>query len=297
MFIESAVSLYGLNLRSFVLCGFYTECVHSFCHENKKRNCILNIMPFVNFTDATAKCQFSSGENDGISIILATTYDSTTLDNFDVEGSWESSIFRDSLRLYKFWGDDTSGVSVSIVEATVTESSRHLRSDFASRRFLRALDAHVSSYNLDPLIKEIILDYMWMPDSWALSKYGSHKFGLLNNLVKLAKRIYPLSHIKAGGVVYLPTPWQFYHGIVMSKYWKELKYLYWVEYIEHVDAQSNPLVRSDMIIKESIGLCGKSVVNNLASLTSKGEKFESLSTEDLQQWRGKNDIFMKLTRK
>ena len=260
-------------------------------------NSIAQYNAFVNLTDATAKCQFSSGENEGISVILATTYDSSTLDNFDVEGTWESSIFRDSLRLYKFWGDDSSGISVSIVEATVTKSSRHLRSDFASRRFLRALDAHVSSYNLDPRIKEIILDYMWMPDSWALAKYGSRNFGLLNNLVKLAKRNYPLSHIKAGGVVYLPTPWQLYHGIVMSKYWKELKYLYCVEYIEYVDAQSNPLVRSDMIIKDAIALCGKSVVNNLVALTSKGEKIESLSTDDLQQWRGENDIFMKLTRK
>ena len=48
----------------------------------------------------------------------------------------ESSSIRDTLRLFNFWGDDSVGVAVSIVES-VHDSSKFLRSNFASRFLLR----------------------------------------------------------------------------------------------------------------------------------------------------------------
>ena len=139
--------------------------------------------------------------------------------------------------------------------------------------------------------------YINMPDSWALANYGKNKFALIQNILELSKQTYPFIHIKAGGVVYLPLPWQFYHGIVMSTHWKLLRRLYKVNYITYKDAQLHPLVRSDLVIKDTIAICGKSVDRNLELLTMKGEKFESLITGDTKHWRGKDDVFMKLTRK
>lgn len=239
------------------------------------------------------------------------TYDSTELGNgtllvgndiyfdphADAQVDYETSLFRDTLRLYNFWGDESVGIAVSVMEASVTDSPRFLRCDFTSRWFINELEAHVKEYNLAACITEIILDYMWMPDTWALTNYGKHKFGLLKNILELTKRTFPLTHIKAGGIVYLPIPWQLYHGIVMSQYWEELKELYCIEYIHYNDAQLNPLVRSDVVIKDMIESCGKSVDFNLKLMKNQGEKNESLITGDVDHWGGKDDIFMKLTRK
>ena len=206
----------------------------------------------------------------------------------------ESSCLRDTLRLFNFWGDGPVGLAVSIVES-VKESSTFLRSNFASRFFIEDLDSHVEQHNLERCITEIILDYMWMPDNWTMTNYGSHNFGLLENILILAGRNYPLSHIKVGGIVYLPIPWQFYHGIVMSDHWENLTRIFNIEYIDFKDAELNPLVRSDMTIKESIAMCGKDVEYNLELLTNKGEKISSFISCDLYHWRGSHNIFMKLT--
>ena len=170
----------------------------------------------------------------------------------------ESSVFRDKLRLSHFWGDDSVGMSVSIV-GSIKGSSKFLRSNFASRFFIDDLDSHVKQHNLGRCITEIILDYIWMPDSWTMANYGSHNFGLLNNILILAKSSYPFPHINAGGIVYLPTPWQSYHGIVMSEHWVELTRLFIVDYIDFKAAVLHPLVRSDMMIKDSIANCGKDI--------------------------------------
>ena len=206
----------------------------------------------------------------------------------------ESSVFRDTLRLSNLWGDDSVGVSVSVVES-IQESSKFLRCNFASKYFIGDLNSHVKQHNLEICITEIILDYMWMPDNWTLTNYGSHKFGLLKNILILAERNYPCSHIKAGGIVYLPIPWQFYHGIVMSDHWKNLTRIFSIDYIDFKDAGLNPLVRSDMTIKDSIAMCGKDIEHNIELLTYKGEKVASFIAEDLYHWRGTHDIFMKLT--
>lgn len=206
----------------------------------------------------------------------------------------ESSVFRDTLRLSHYWGVDSAGVSVSIVDS-VKDSPKFLRSNFASRFFINDLDFHAKQNNLERCITEIILDYIWMPDNWTLSNYGSHKFGLLKNILTLAGRNYPLSHIKAGGIVYLPTSWQFYHGIVMSEHWENLTRIFNVDYIDFNDAELHPLVRSDMMIKDSIAICGKDIEFNLELLTRQGEKVTSLITRDLNHWRGTCDIVMKLT--
>ena len=210
------------------------------------------------------------------------------------EGLCESSVFRDTLRLSHYWGDDSVGMSVSIV-GSIKGSSKFLRSNFASRFFIDDLDSHVKQHNLGRCITEIILDYIWMPDTWSMSNYGSHNFGLLNNILTLAGRIYPLSHIKPGGIVYLPTPWQFYHGIVMSEHWENLTRTFNVDYIDFNDAELHPLVKSDMKIKDLIAICGKDIEYNLELLTRQGEKVTSLITGDLNHWRGTCDIIMKLT--
>ena len=206
----------------------------------------------------------------------------------------ESSSIRDTRRLLNFWGDDSVGVAVSIVES-VHDSSKFLRSNFASRFFIRDLDSHVKQHNLDICITEVILDYIWMPDNWSLKNYGSHKFGILENLLKLAQRDAPYTHIKSGGIVYLPTPWQFYHGLVTSAHWKNLTRTFNVDYIDYKDAELHPLARSDLKIKELIITCGKDIEHNLKLLTKKGEKVTSSITEDLNYWRGDHNIFMKLT--
>ena len=226
---------------------------------------------------------------------LGMIYDLEELEETGGRVNFETPHVRDTLRLTNFWGEDSVGVAVSIMES-VRGSSCFLESDFASKWFIEDLDSHVKQYHLQGCIKEIILDYLWMPDNWAVTNYGKNKFGLLNNILILAKRSSPFSHIKAGGIVYLPTPWQFYHGIVMSDHWKELIRVFKVEFIDYSDVESNPLVRSDMMIKDQIALCGKSVDYNLELLTIQGENVKSMKTGDLEHWRGNYDVFMKLTR-
>jgi len=206
----------------------------------------------------------------------------------------ESSSSRDTLRLFNLWGDGPNGFAVSLVES-VQISSTYLRSNFASRFFIDDLDAHVKQHNLEICITEVILDYIWMPDNWSLKNYGSHNFGILKNILNLAQRQAPYAHIKSGGIVYLPTPWQFYHGLVTSAHWKNLTRTFNVDYIDYKDAELHPLARSDLKIKELIITCGKDIEHNLKLLTKKGEKVTSSITEDLNYWRGDHNIFMKLT--
>ena len=197
-------------------------------------------------------------------------------------------------------GNDSVGIAVSIVNAAVVRSPRFLRYDFTATRsggFIEALQVHVNKYQLEPSIREIFLDYLWMPDSWAVEKYGKNEFGLLSNLLELAKRISPSVHIKDGGVVILPIPWQFYHGILTSKHWGQLKLWYIVEYIAYNDAQSSALVSSDMKIKELIRRLGKDVEKGLKILREKGEPYDNVQTSELEYWSGADDIFMKLTRR
>ena len=215
----------------------------------------------------------------------------------------ESSCLRDTLRLYNLWVDGQypcspsnilSGLAVSLVES-VKDSSKFLRANFASRFFIGDLNSHVKQHDLEICITEVILDYIWMPDNWSFESYGSHNFGLLNNILKLAQSEAPYAHIKAGGIVYLPTPWQFYHGIVTSDHWNEVTRIFNVEYIDSKDATFHPLVRSDMNIQDSIAKCGKDIHHNLELLVRQGEKVTSLITGDVYHWRGTSDIFMKLT--
>ena len=200
-------------------------------------------------------------------------------------------------------GNESVGIAVSIVEADVVTSPRFLRSDFTattatrSGGFIKALQAHVNKYQLEPSIREVFLDYLWMPDSWAVKRYTKNEYGLLSNILELGKRISPSVHIKDGGVVILPIPWQFYHGIVTSKHWGQLKLWYFVDYIAYNDAQSSALVSSDMKIKELIRRLGKDVEKGLEILTEKGEPYDTLQTSELEHWSGKDDIFMKLTRR
>jgi len=206
----------------------------------------------------------------------------------------ESSSIRDTLRLYNLWGDGPNGFAVSLVES-VQISSTYLRSNFASRFFIDDLDAHVKQHNLEICITEVILDYIWMPDNWSLKNYGSHQFGILKNLLNLAQREAPYAHIKPGGIVYLPTPWQFYHGLVTSAHWSELTRIFNVDYIDHKDSNLHPLVRSDIAIQDSIAKCGKDIHHNLELLVRQGEEITSLIKSDVYHWRGTSDIFMKLT--
>ena len=81
----------------------------------------------------------------------------------------------------------------------------------------------------------------------------------------------------------------------MSDHWKNLTRIFNIDYIDFKDAGLNPLVRSDMTIKDSIAMCGKDIEHNLELLTYKGEKVASFIAEDLYHWRGTHDIFMKLT--
>ena len=192
------------------------------------------------------------------------------------------------------------GIAVSIVEADVVTSPRFLRSDFTATRsggFIEALQVHVNKYQLEPSIREIFLDYLWMPDSWAVKRYGKNEYGLLSNILELGKRISPSVHIKDGGVVILPIPWQFYHGIVTSKHWGQLKLWYFVDYIAYNDAQSSALVSSDMRIRDVIRRLGKDVEEGLKLLAEKGEPYDTLQTRQLEHWSGKDDIFMRLTRR
>ena len=244
---------------------------------------------YLNYIDVTGgDIESCRGEKE-MSLALAMTYNPKALK----EGS---HFLRDTVRLYDYWGDESVGIAVSLVES-VENTSRFLRCDFSSKTFINELEEHMRIYDLKcTCIGEIILDYIWMPDGWAIETYGRHNFGLLQNLVELARRQYPSIHIKEGGVIYLPTSWQLYHGIVMSEYWKELKELYRVDYIKHADAQSNPLVRSDMQIKHTIARLGKNVDHELVLLKSKGEKIYLLNTVDLEHWSGCDDIFMKLIR-
>jgi hypothetical protein len=224
-----------------------------------------------------------------ISLALAMTY--------DVNAEGVSGISRDTIRLKNYWGDMSAGVAVSIVEKEVTISPRYLRYDFTGRNFIKKLEEHVKKFKLGPCIGEIYLDYMWMPDVWAVTNYGKNFFHLLENIRKLAESKSPSIHIKEGGVVFLPTPWKLYHGFVTSTYWKDLIRFYRVDYIKYEEAQSNPLVSSDMKIKEVIARYGKDMDMSLDLLKLEGEQNLSLETEDLQYWRGNDDIFVRLTRK
>jgi len=224
-----------------------------------------------------------------ISLALALTY--------DVNARGVSGISRDTIRLKNFWGDLSAGVAVSIVEKEVTMSPRYLRYDFTGRKFIENLEDHVKKFKLEPCIGEIFLDYMWMPDVWAVENYGKNYFYLLENIRKLAENKSPSIHIKEGGVVFLPTPWQLYHGFVTSAYWKELIRFYRVDYIKYEEAQIHPLVSSDMKIKEVIARYGKDMDKSLDMLILEGEQNLSLETKDLEYWRGNGDIFVRLTRK
>jgi hypothetical protein len=243
----------------------------------------------------------SNGNNHEISLALAFTFNAN-LEPGSCEDEGEGFV-RDTVRLNEMWGNESVGIAVSIVEAHVVTSPRFLRSDFTattgtrSGGFIEALQAHVTKYQLEPSIREVFLDYLWMPDSWAVTKYGKNEYGLLSNILELGMRISPSVHIKEGGVVILPIPWQFYHGIVTSEHWEQLNRLYFVDYIAYNDAQSSALVSSDMKIKELILLLGKDVEKGLKKLTEKGERCDTLQTSALPYWRGKDDIFMKLTRR
>ena len=166
----------------------------------------------------------SNGNNHEISLALAFTFNANLK-----PGSCEDEdegFARDTVRLNELWGNESVGIAVSIVEADVVTSPRFLRSDFTATRsggFIEALQVHVNKYQLEPSIREIFLDYLWMPDSWAVTKYGKNEYGLLSNILELGKGISPSVHIKDGGVVILPIPWQFYHGIVTSVHWGGLK--------------------------------------------------------------------------
>lgn len=237
------------------------------------------------------------GNHAGFSVALAFTYNAN-LEPGRCQDESKQGFRRDTKRLIELWGDESAGIAVSVVDAYVVTSPRFLRSDFSAKGFLKALEEHVSKFQLVPCIREIFLDYMWMPGRWADEKYGKNSYGLLGNIVELANRSSPSLHIKEGGVVFLPTPWQFYEGIVASEYWGDLKRVYRVEYIKYEDAESCPLVTSDMRIKEEIARLGKSVEASLDLLKKEGEQIQSLETvEDLAYWSGKDDIFMRLTRK
>lgn len=250
--------------------------------EWRNNNCI----SFLKQGDTTERKQKDGKE---ISLALAMTY--------DVNAEGVSGISRDTIRLTNFWGDMSAGVAVSIVPKEVTISPRYLRYDFTGRKFIEKLEEHVKKFKLGPCIREIYLDYMWMPDLWAVENYGKNSFRLLENILELAIRRTPSIHIKDGGVVFLPTPWKLYHGMVTSEFWKSLIRLYRVDYIKYEDAQSNPLVRSDMKIEGEIARYGKDVGMSLDKLKVEGEQILSLETEDLEYWRGNDDIFVRLTRK
>ena len=245
-----------------------------------------NCKSFLNQGDTLEREQKDGKE---ISLALAMTY--------DVNARGVSATSRDTIRLNNHWGDESAGVSVSIVEKEVTISPQFLRYDFTGRKFIENLEDHVKKFKLEPCIREIFLDYMWMPDVWAVTNYGKNYFHLLENIRKLAESKSPSIHIKEGGVVFLPTPWKLYHGFVTSTYWKDLIRFYRVDYIKYEEAQSNPLVSSDMKIKEVIARYGKDMDKSLGLLILEGEQNMSLETEDLEYWRGNDDIFVRLTRK
>ena len=290
-FIFAVKYIFGLSSNS--LTTLLNDCAIRFSmmvfYYKFFNDLILTLTDFVfQITIVTFFYKFDTDLSAGMKLVLGMTYD------IDFGDICESSIFRDTLRLSNFWVDDSAGVSVSLVESA-KDSSKFLRCNFASRYFIRALDSHMKQHDFERCITEIILDYLWMPDSWTMTNYGSHNFGLLNNILILAKSSYPFPHIKAGGVVYLPTPWQFYHGIVMSEHWVELTRLFIVDYIDFKAAVLHPLVRSDMMIKDSIARCGKDIEYNLRLLMEQGEKVTSSTTGHLYHWRGTEDIFMKLT--